>query len=111
MARKIKVFLVDDIGGADGAETVEFSYGGNSYTIDLSERNRAKFDSAMGPFLSAATKVGRTSRGRRPAGKSAATGRDLASVREWARANGHKVSDRGRVPASVTEAYNAANGG
>ena len=28
-------------------------------------------------------------------------------VREWARANGHQVSDRGRVPAEVMEAYRA----
>jgi len=33
---------------------------------------------------------------------------NAASVRSWARANGHPVGDRGRVPAAVTEAYLAA---
>jgi hypothetical protein len=31
------------------------------------------------------------------------------AIREWARNNGHKVSERGRIPASVLEAYNSAN--
>ena len=32
-----------------------------------------------------------------------------SAVREWARDNGHQVSDRGRVPAQLVEAYRAAN--
>ncbi|MCJ1709145.1 Lsr2 family protein [Microbacterium sp. VKM Ac-2923] len=35
---------------------------------------------------------------------------DLAAVREWARANDHTVSDRGRVPAAIIEAYKTATG-
>jgi hypothetical protein len=30
-----------------------------------------------------------------------------AEVRAWARANGHQVSDRGRIPAGVVAAYTA----
>ena len=37
------------------------------------------------------------------------TSSDTQKVREWARANGYEVSDRGRIPASVREAYDAAN--
>ena len=33
----------------------------------------------------------------------------LAKIRQWARANGHQVSDRGRISAAVPEAYHAAN--
>jgi hypothetical protein len=33
----------------------------------------------------------------------------LAKIREWARANGHQVSDRGRISIAVQEAYHAAN--
>lgn len=32
----------------------------------------------------------------------------IAEVRAWARANGHQVSDRGRIPAQVVAAYTAA---
>ena len=34
---------------------------------------------------------------------------DYSGVREWAKQNGYKVSERGRVPASVLEAYEAAH--
>jgi hypothetical protein len=30
-------------------------------------------------------------------------------VRAWARENGYQISDRGRIPAEVTEAYSAAH--
>ena len=33
----------------------------------------------------------------------------LGAVRAWARENGHKVSDRGRVSQEVLDAYKAAN--
>jgi nucleoid-associated protein Lsr2 len=32
-----------------------------------------------------------------------------AAIREWAREHGHKVSDRGRIPKSVIEAYQTAS--
>ena len=31
------------------------------------------------------------------------------AMREWGKANGHKVSDRGRVSAELQAAYHAAN--
>jgi nucleoid-associated protein Lsr2 len=31
------------------------------------------------------------------------------AIREWARQNGHKVSERGRIPKSILEAYQAAH--
>jgi hypothetical protein len=31
------------------------------------------------------------------------------AIREWARRNGHQVSDRGRIPSSVVEAYESAH--
>jgi hypothetical protein len=33
-----------------------------------------------------------------------------AEIREWARANGHTVSERGRLSAAVKEAFTAATG-
>jgi hypothetical protein len=32
-----------------------------------------------------------------------------AAIRTWARDNGHTVSDRGRIPKTVVEAYNAVH--
>ncbi|WP_442973052.1 Lsr2 family DNA-binding protein [Rhodococcus sp. NBC_00294] len=31
------------------------------------------------------------------------------AIREWANANGYEVSDRGRIPAAVVEAFDAAH--
>ncbi|MFN3338104.1 MAG: histone-like nucleoid-structuring protein Lsr2 [Dietzia sp.] len=37
-------------------------------------------------------------------GQAVASG-DTQAIRAWAQANGHDVSDRGRIPATVTEAH------
>ncbi len=36
---------------------------------------------------------------------------DTSAVRAWARSNGYDVADRGRLPAELTDAYLAAQGG
>lgn len=113
MATKHITHFVDDLDGTvleegDGKQ-ITFSIEGRSYEIDLSDRNADKFYAAVAPFVDAARPVGRTGSGSgraRPARRSSDL--DLSAVREWARANGHTVSDRGRVPASVLEAYGAA---
>lgn len=38
------------------------------------------------------------------------TRHDLSAAREWARANGYAVKDRGRLPAAVLEGYQASLG-
>ncbi|WP_366001928.1 Lsr2 family protein [Microbacterium sp.] len=114
MAIKHITHLVDDLDGTvleegDGKQ-ITFSIEGRSYEIDLSDRNADKFYAAVAPFVDAARPVGRsTSASRRTRSTRRPSDIDLAAVREWARANGHTVSDRGRVPASVLEAYGAAN--
>lgn len=41
----------------------------------------------------------------------AVTTPDTSAVRAWARSNGYDVADRGRLPAELTDAYLAAQGG
>jgi hypothetical protein len=36
-------------------------------------------------------------------------GTSAREIREWARSNGHKVPDRGRIPSDVREAFEAAH--
>jgi hypothetical protein len=36
-------------------------------------------------------------------------GPDARTLKEWARANGYEVNDRGRVPNEIREAFEAAN--
>ena len=101
--------LTDDIDGNDADETVTFSFKGTQYEIDLSKKNVDKMVKALQPYTSAARRSG----GRRSgAGRTTSSGADrdqLAKIRDWARANGHQVSDRGRISTAVQEAYHAAN--
>jgi Lsr2 len=106
------VTVTDDIDGSANASEVSFSYRGTNYTIDLGKKNLTAFDKAMKPYIDAATKVparGRAAsvptRGRR--GAPASRG-DARAIRVWAAENGHSVPARGRIPAAVREAYEAA---
>ena len=86
-----------------------FSFKGTSYEIDMSKKNVDKMVKALKPYTSAARKAGGHRSG---TGRTTASGADrqqLAKIREWARANGHQVSDRGHISAAVQEAYHAAN--
>jgi hypothetical protein len=116
MARRIVHQLVDDLDGSllevGEGETVLFSLDGIAYEIDLTDENAAALRSALDRFISAARPVSaRGAAATGPARKRRRTGQqDYGAIREWARANGHQVSERGRVPASVIEAYEAAQG-
>ena len=116
MARRVITTLIDDLDGKKADRTVEFSLDGTNYTIDLSEANAGKLRKALDPYISAGTRMGRATPGRIPARRAGSTGRTASSrdenrlIREWAVANGHQISERGRIPQGVTDAYRAANG-
>lgn len=115
MAQKIHVELVDDIDGSPAAETVTFGLDGVQYQIDLSESNATSLREALAPYVGHGRRAGGGSGGRRRSGGSsgssgsAASGPSAAEIREWARANGWDVPDRGRVSTEVREAYAAAH--
>lgn len=109
MAQKVKVLLIDDLDGSDADETISFAVDGVSYEIDLNAEHAGELREAFAKWIGHARRSGgrrRAATGRRSTG---ATGGDTAAIREWARENGYKVSDRGRVPADVREAYDAAH--
>lgn len=119
MAQKTKVILIDDVEGGEADETVTFSLDGVSYEIDLTSERAAQLRDAMAPWVGHARKAGgRSSGGARRSTRSSggsgssssASGVDTAAVREWARENGHTVSERGRISGAVLEAYKAAQG-
>jgi hypothetical protein len=134
----VTVEYIDDIDGvsvdAESVDTVEFSYRGKDYTLVLTKKNGAQFDKDVARYIRAAKKA--QARDERPArtklrpatrvatkkpvakGKAsrgnsvspAATGPQRAqAIREWAAHNGHAVSARGRIPAAIAQAYDAAN--
>jgi hypothetical protein len=110
VAKQTTVILVDDLDGSEATEQVEFAVDGRSYEIDLSAANSAKLREALAPFISAARRPG----GRRPAApttpsRPAADRVQNQAIREWAVAQGMKISERGRIPTNVLEAYRKAH--
>ena len=101
-----KTLIIDDLDGSDDASTVSFSLGNTDYEIDLSKKNKAAMEKKLSKFTAAARKAG--SSGRRKGSRSAGR-QQTGAIREWARASGRKVSERGRIPQSVIDAYNAAH--
>jgi hypothetical protein len=112
VAQVKEIRLVDDLDGKSADETVEFAIDGKSYEIDLSSSNAGRLRDAFAEFVASARKVA-GARGRR--GSAAAARRPVIdreqnqAIRDWARKRGMKVSDRGRIPSEVLEAYHREN--
>ena len=115
MAQKVTVTLVDDLDGGTAEDTVEFGIDGVSYEIDLSTSNAAKLRDSLADYVSHARKAGGRRKAAGPARRASSGGRasvdreQNAAIREWARKNGFNVSDRGRIPAEVLDAYHKGN--
>lgn len=118
MAQRVQVLLVCDVHEDDtpGSQTVTFGLDGATYEIDLCDQHVAELHSSFAPFVGAGR---RTSGGRgRPAnGRSASAGgrrggtdrQRTQDIRQWARANGLSVNERGRIPAEIVAQYESAN--
>lgn len=114
MAQKVQVLLVCDLhdGEVEGSETLGFGLDGSSYEIDVCAEHGAALRDAFAPYVGAARRAGRPSAPaqRRPRAAGRAKGDDRVSlIREWARQNNHKVSERGRLSASLVKAYEDAH--
>lgn len=111
MAQKVitTVELTDDLDGGRADTTVSFTVDGAAYEIDLSKKNSAAFYKALKPYVESARKARATTRRRAATAGSSRRGSrsDLGEVRAWANNNGYSVSERGRIPAAVLEAYDA----
>ncbi|SFQ59584.1 Lsr2 protein [Amycolatopsis arida] len=108
MAQQVLVSLVDDLDGSEADETVEFMLDGVSYEIDLSAENAEELRDSLAQYVEHARRVGGRKRsGRRSvtAERSTADREQNQAIRAWARKNGFEISDRGRIPSEVVEAY------
>ncbi len=115
MAKQTVIHMTDDLDGSEATQTVDFSYRGKTYSIDLNDSNASDFDDALAPYITAAEKAGDGHSSSRSSGRRAAAPRQRSSgdvdpkaVRAWAEANGVAVSPRGRIKADVLEQYRAA---
>lgn len=122
---------------AGSVDTVDFSYRGQEFSLVLTAKNGAQFDKDIARYINAAKKAQtRDARAARekanpasrrtvkakvkaaPQRKSSArkivppasSGPERArAIREWAAANGHSVSQRGRIPSTIAEAFDRAH--
>lgn len=108
MVQRVDILLVDDIDGSEATETVVFGLDGTTYEIDVNEKNAAKIRKAIQPFVESARKVSRTN-GPPRRSRSTPTSPSAAAVRAWAAEQGIEVPEKGRIPADVRDAYNAAH--
>jgi hypothetical protein len=121
VARITQVVVTCDLeeGEVSASESVSFSYGGKTYTLDLCDKHLDEVKTTLDGYANAGHSAGRGSRSRRratPAGRvtraarpaAAPRGESQAEIREWARAQGYAVGDRGRIPGEVRAAYEAA---
>jgi hypothetical protein len=118
MGQRIEVVLTCDLheGEVPAEETVTFAVDGTTYAFELCPEHLSEFRDTLARYVGAARRADQPRRSRRRAAEPAparggSSGRtDLAEVRAWARSQGYKVSDRGRISAEVQEAFDAANG-
>ena len=121
VAQKVQVLLTCDLDEDDieAVETVRFGNDGSTYEIEMCQQHLDEYHNWMQEYVAAARRIGGAARGRpRLVGNAgtklrrspAAGGKeDLGAVREWARGNGFQISARGRIPATVREAYQGAH--
>ncbi len=112
MAQKVIREFVDDIDGSPAERTFSFAVDGVSYEIDLSTQNITEFKSAIGGFIESARKIkGSSQRRTRSTGTGGAqqSPEQTRAMREWARQHGHNISNRGRIPTSIRQAFDQAH--
>ena len=111
MAQKIQTLFIDDIDGSEAEGTVRFALDGADYEIDLNAQHAAALRTALARYIDAARRG--TGAARRPARggrRASASGVNTTEVREWAKAQGIEVKDRGRVPAELVVKFKAETG-
>ncbi|RLK58351.1 histone-like nucleoid-structuring protein Lsr2 [Actinokineospora cianjurensis] len=115
MAQKTIIQLVDDLDNlaSEDVTTVEFGLDGVRYEIDLNGRNAERLREQFAGFVSTARRTGgRVKRSSATSAKPTSEGRgreQTAAIREWARRCGHDVSDRGRIPTAIIDAFEKAH--
>jgi hypothetical protein len=111
VAQKIQTLFIDDIDGSEAEGTVRFALDGTDYEIDLNTKHADALRKSLARYIDAARRSsGAARRPARSGRRSAASGLNTTEVREWAKAQGIEVKDRGRVPAELVVKFRAATG-
>lgn len=115
MATRTEIIITDDYTGEEIASgtavTMPVVVGGRAYELDLSPASYEALMAALEPFIGSATPVKRAVQPHKVSGRSTNGTGDRAlnrAVREWAKAAGKSVQDRGRVSGELVAEYRAA---
>jgi hypothetical protein len=126
MAQRVHTVLISDLSGdqvEDGLESVSFGYQGVDYVIDLTAKEAAGFDKAIAMYVEHARKAPRRTSGSGSkssgSGSSGSSGSSrtsghahaerIGNVKKWAADQGLDYPQRGRLPKSLLDAYDAAH--
>ena len=109
MAQKIQTLFIDDLDGSEAEGTIRFGLDGTEYEIDLNAEHAQALRDVLARYVHAARRPrGGARRPARGGRRASAGGVDSTEVREWAKAQGIAVKDRGRVPAELVVKFKAA---
>jgi hypothetical protein len=108
MATRTLVTVLSDLSGESDASTVRFAIQDSAYEIDLTKAEATELFRVLDPYVKKARKVS----GRAGAGVSSNSTRVgvYTRVKDWGRANGFSVNDRGRPSKVLVDAYQSATG-
>jgi hypothetical protein len=112
VAHKTVVTVVCDLphdGEVESAETVSFAFDGTAYEIDVCADHAKELREEFSEYVGHARRVSGGAGTRRRRSRSGANRERSAEIRAWAKQHGHKVSERGRIPAAVIAEYEAAH--
>jgi len=102
MAPKVQTILIDDLDGSQADSIVRFGLDGTDYEIDLNTDHAHQLRDALVRYVNAARRTGNAARQPARIGRRApASGLNTTKVREWAKAQGIDVKDRGRILAEL----------
>ena len=111
MAQKVQTLFVDDLDDSEAEGTVRFGLDGTDYEIDLNAKHAQELREALARYAAAGRRVRASTRQpARSRRKAQPNGLNTTEVREWAKAQGIDVKDRGRVPAELVVKFKAATG-
>jgi hypothetical protein len=112
MAQKVQTLLIDDLDGGEAEGTIRFGLDGTEYEIDLSAKNADALRKGLARYVEAGRRAPGSPQRRpsRSGRRASANDVNTTEVREWAKAQGIEVKDRGRVPAELVVKFKAATG-
>lgn len=110
MVQRTVVTVVCDLphdGEAEGNETVSFAVDGAAYEIDVCPAHAKELHDSFSGYIEHARRL--TAGVRRRKARSGPSRERSSEIRQWARERGQKVSERGRIPHSIIQEYEASH--